>query len=391
MSFMVRFFLKRSSFCHFNFSHRICLPELPIIVLLILPCPLQWLLLPRPRQRCLSWIADLSDAPPNSFSGNFLRCHQSRIHNLWDAIIEVPHLLPENYAIANATQCTGPTKDDFKAMLDYKTLLFADCLTRWWIRFRFLSCGWPPWIQLTRKTFSRFWKLDDEAGGTGAGRGHGIGAGRERRPNTRLATQGCECDWERTKTCPAWNATFGDYTWIWFMLSEVCTSFWPIIIVYLFKIELATSSCLPWFMTRLVGQAWDEPKVSDGTKFLKWTSGACAWLWKKYDSDGLLHCLLIRSERWNGSVLIMIVQPRSLAPHPYIAPNTANKWRQRLQKRSRWWHGTAATSLVSLFFKILLFLLYLLSLPEGLSKSFMAGVSVAGPLSGLIVQPLIGT
>jgi hypothetical protein len=41
----------------------------------------------------------------------------------------VPHHLPENRAIANATQRTGPTMDDFKAMLDYKTPLFADCLS----------------------------------------------------------------------------------------------------------------------------------------------------------------------------------------------------------------------------------------------------------------------
>jgi hypothetical protein len=41
----------------------------------------------------------------------------------------VPHHLPENRAIANATQRTGPTKDDYKAMLCYKTPLFADCLS----------------------------------------------------------------------------------------------------------------------------------------------------------------------------------------------------------------------------------------------------------------------
>jgi hypothetical protein len=43
--------------------------------------------------------------------------------------LKVPYHLPENRAIANATQRTGPTKDDFKAMLYYKTPLFADCLS----------------------------------------------------------------------------------------------------------------------------------------------------------------------------------------------------------------------------------------------------------------------
>lgn len=38
----------------------------------------------------------------------------------------MPYHLPENRAIANATQRTGPTKDDYKAMLSYKTPLFAD-------------------------------------------------------------------------------------------------------------------------------------------------------------------------------------------------------------------------------------------------------------------------
>ena len=69
-----------------NFSHRLCLPELPITVLRwsIVPCPLQWMLLPRPSQLCLLWIADLSWTPPNSFSRLFFRCHQSRIRHLWD-------------------------------------------------------------------------------------------------------------------------------------------------------------------------------------------------------------------------------------------------------------------------------------------------------------------
>lgn len=43
--------------------------------------------------------------------------------------MKVPYHLPENRAIANATQRTGPTKDDYKAMLYYKTPLFADCLS----------------------------------------------------------------------------------------------------------------------------------------------------------------------------------------------------------------------------------------------------------------------
>jgi len=43
--------------------------------------------------------------------------------------LQVPYHLPENRAIANATQRTGPTKDDFKAMVCYKTPLFADCLS----------------------------------------------------------------------------------------------------------------------------------------------------------------------------------------------------------------------------------------------------------------------
>ncbi|KAF8816959.1 hypothetical protein BYT27DRAFT_7075863 [Phlegmacium glaucopus] len=43
--------------------------------------------------------------------------------------LKVPYHLPENRAIANATQRTGPTKDDYKAMLCYKTPLFADYLT----------------------------------------------------------------------------------------------------------------------------------------------------------------------------------------------------------------------------------------------------------------------
>lgn len=41
----------------------------------------------------------------------------------------IPYHLPENRAIANATQRTGPTKDDYKAMLSYRTPLFADCLS----------------------------------------------------------------------------------------------------------------------------------------------------------------------------------------------------------------------------------------------------------------------
>ena len=40
--------------------------------------------------------------------------------------LAIPYHLPENRAIANATQQTGPTKDDFKAMINYKTPLFAD-------------------------------------------------------------------------------------------------------------------------------------------------------------------------------------------------------------------------------------------------------------------------
>lgn len=43
--------------------------------------------------------------------------------------LKVPYHLPETRAIANATQRTGPTKDDFKAMFYYKTPLFADCLS----------------------------------------------------------------------------------------------------------------------------------------------------------------------------------------------------------------------------------------------------------------------
>ena len=43
--------------------------------------------------------------------------------------LKVPYHLPENRAIANATQRTGPTKDDYKAMLYYRTPLFADCLS----------------------------------------------------------------------------------------------------------------------------------------------------------------------------------------------------------------------------------------------------------------------
>jgi hypothetical protein len=42
--------------------------------------------------------------------------------------LKIPYHLPENRAIANATQRTGPTKDDYKAMLHYKTPLFADSL-----------------------------------------------------------------------------------------------------------------------------------------------------------------------------------------------------------------------------------------------------------------------
>lgn len=42
--------------------------------------------------------------------------------------LKIPYHLPENRAIANATQRTGPTKDDYKAMLYYKTPLFADSL-----------------------------------------------------------------------------------------------------------------------------------------------------------------------------------------------------------------------------------------------------------------------
>jgi hypothetical protein len=42
--------------------------------------------------------------------------------------LQVPYHLPENRAIANATQRTGPTKDDYKAMVYYQTSLFADCL-----------------------------------------------------------------------------------------------------------------------------------------------------------------------------------------------------------------------------------------------------------------------
>ena len=41
--------------------------------------------------------------------------------------MQVPDHLPENRAIANATQRTGPTKDDYKAMRCYKTPLFAKC------------------------------------------------------------------------------------------------------------------------------------------------------------------------------------------------------------------------------------------------------------------------
>ena len=41
----------------------------------------------------------------------------------------MPYHLPENRAIANATLRTGPTKDDYKAMIDYKTPLFTDCLS----------------------------------------------------------------------------------------------------------------------------------------------------------------------------------------------------------------------------------------------------------------------
>ena len=40
----------------------------------------------------------------------------------------IPYHLPENRAMANAAQQTGPTKDDFKAMVNYKTPLFADGL-----------------------------------------------------------------------------------------------------------------------------------------------------------------------------------------------------------------------------------------------------------------------
>lgn len=43
--------------------------------------------------------------------------------------LKVPYHLPENRAIANATQRTGPTKEDYKVMFDYKTPLFADCLS----------------------------------------------------------------------------------------------------------------------------------------------------------------------------------------------------------------------------------------------------------------------
>ena len=41
--------------------------------------------------------------------------------------LKLPYHLPENRVIANATQFTGPTKDDYQAMFDYKTALFADC------------------------------------------------------------------------------------------------------------------------------------------------------------------------------------------------------------------------------------------------------------------------
>ena len=42
--------------------------------------------------------------------------------------LKLPYHLPENRVISNASQLTGPTKDDYKAMFDYRTALFADCL-----------------------------------------------------------------------------------------------------------------------------------------------------------------------------------------------------------------------------------------------------------------------
>lgn len=42
--------------------------------------------------------------------------------------LKLPYHLPESCVIANATQHTGPTKDDYKSMSGYKTALFADCL-----------------------------------------------------------------------------------------------------------------------------------------------------------------------------------------------------------------------------------------------------------------------
>ena len=74
-----------------KFSHRICVPELPITVLRwsIVPCPLQWVLFLRPWQLCLSWIADLSWTPPNPFSRYLFRCDQSRIRYPWNATVEL--------------------------------------------------------------------------------------------------------------------------------------------------------------------------------------------------------------------------------------------------------------------------------------------------------------
>ena len=51
------------------------------------------------------------------------------IHEMRQLNLKVPYHFPENRAIANATQRTGPTKDDYKAMFDYETPLFADCLS----------------------------------------------------------------------------------------------------------------------------------------------------------------------------------------------------------------------------------------------------------------------
>lgn len=52
-------------------------------------------------------------------------------------------------------------------------------------------------------------------------------------------------------------------------------------------------------------------------------------------------------------------------------------------------YGVWGANMLTIFFHDMSASPYLLSL--GLSKSSMAGVFVAGPLSGLIVQPLIGT